>query len=81
VISKGDILRQFDGAAQRFTFPMLDNGYVYPVDVRLTAFRDDTSAHGCFTSLAEALESGDASMFNPGRPNTDWRNWPSGGTL
>lgn len=34
------ILDQFDRAARNFVFPMLDNGYVYPADVRLSIFRD-----------------------------------------
>ena len=35
------ILSQFDEAAERFVFPMLNNGYVYLADVRLTLYRDD----------------------------------------
>ena len=35
-----DILAQLDRHAGEFTFPMLDNGYIFPVDVRLTAWRD-----------------------------------------
>jgi len=34
-----EILEQLDGAARRFVFPMLDNGYVYPADVRLSIYR------------------------------------------
>ena len=34
------ILDQFDLAAKNFVFPMLDNGYVFPPDVRLSIFRD-----------------------------------------
>ena len=34
------ILEQFDRAAKNFVFPMLDNGYVYLADVRLSIFRD-----------------------------------------
>lgn len=37
-----EILQQLDKCAEDFTFPMLDNGYVYPVDSRLTAYRDKT---------------------------------------
>lgn len=37
----GDILQQLDRCAEDFTFPMLDNGYTYPVDSRLSAYRDD----------------------------------------
>jgi hypothetical protein len=36
------ILTQFDQAAQAYHFPMLDNGYTYPIDVQLTAYRDAT---------------------------------------
>jgi hypothetical protein len=34
------ILAQLDQCATDFVFPMLDNGYVYPADVRLHAYRD-----------------------------------------
>ncbi|MDX6381476.1 MAG: hypothetical protein QOI57_2500, partial [Rubrobacteraceae bacterium] len=36
-----DILAQLDECAGKFGFPMLDNGYVYLADVRLSAYRDD----------------------------------------
>ncbi|MEL7003305.1 MAG: hypothetical protein AAFN93_11305 [Bacteroidota bacterium] len=39
--SAKDILSQLDRCAKEFTFPMLDNGYVYPVDSRLTTYRDE----------------------------------------
>jgi hypothetical protein len=35
------ILAQLDACAQKFEFPMLDNGYVYLADVRLHLYRDD----------------------------------------
>src|SRR5436190_20682975 len=35
-----EILRQLDECAAEFTFPVLDNGYIYPGDVRLSSFRD-----------------------------------------
>jgi hypothetical protein len=35
-----DILEQLDKCAADFTFPMLDNGYVYPVDSRLSVYGD-----------------------------------------
>jgi hypothetical protein len=35
-----EILDQLDLAAKEFQFPMLDNGYFYPVDQRLHAFGD-----------------------------------------
>jgi hypothetical protein len=34
------ILEVLDDAAAGYDFPMLDNGYVYPVDVRLSAYGD-----------------------------------------
>jgi hypothetical protein len=36
-----EILSQLDGCAKEFTFPMLDNGFVYSVTTRLNVFRDD----------------------------------------
>ncbi len=39
--SSEEILSQLDKCAAEFTFPMLDNGYVYPVDSRLSAYRDE----------------------------------------
>ena len=39
--SKKDILHQLDLCAGEYTFPMLDNGYIYPIDSRLSAYRDD----------------------------------------
>jgi hypothetical protein len=38
--SMQDILGQLDSRAAGFDFPTLDNGYVYPVDARLTAYCD-----------------------------------------
>ena len=38
--TRGEILEQLDRAAAGFRFPMLDNGYYYPVDVRLHAYAD-----------------------------------------
>jgi hypothetical protein len=35
-----EILAQLDGCAKEMSFPMLDNGYVYLVDTRLSAYRD-----------------------------------------
>jgi hypothetical protein len=37
-----EILQQLDACAEDYTFPILDNGYVYLVDSRLNAYRDDT---------------------------------------
>jgi hypothetical protein len=36
------ILRQLDDCAEKFTFPMLDNGYVYPADGRINIYRSVT---------------------------------------
>ena len=35
-----EILEELDWAAKRLVFLMLDNGYVYPADVRLSIYRD-----------------------------------------
>ncbi|WNG33233.1 hypothetical protein F0U61_06100 [Archangium violaceum] len=37
-LNASEILAMLDEAAARFTFPVLDNGYVYPADVRLSGF-------------------------------------------
>lgn len=37
-----EILNQLDKCNSEYTFPMLDNRYVYPAGTRLTAYRDDT---------------------------------------
>ena len=39
--SAKSILKQLDKCAEDYTFPMLDNGYVYPVHSKLTAYRDE----------------------------------------
>lgn len=39
MMSVPEILDQLDECAAAFTFPMLDNGYVYPADVRMSIFR------------------------------------------
>lgn len=36
-----EILHQLDQCNSESTFPMLDNGYVYPAGTKLTAYRDD----------------------------------------
>lgn len=38
--SSKDILSQLDNCADEFTFPMLDNGYIFPITSKLTAYRD-----------------------------------------
>src|SRR4051812_19259689 len=35
-----EILERLDADAAATRFPMLDNGYIYPADVRLLAYRD-----------------------------------------
>jgi hypothetical protein len=37
-----EVLRQLDACADDFSFPMLDNGYVYLGDVRLSGYSDDS---------------------------------------
>ncbi len=39
--TQGEILSQLDACCPDFTFPMLDNGYVYLADVRLSAYRTE----------------------------------------
>tara|TARA_R110001606_G_scaffold9182_1_gene39960 strand:+ start:1109 stop:1843 length:735 start_codon:yes stop_codon:yes gene_type:complete len=41
--SAKDILKQLDKCAEDYTFPMLDNGYVYPIHSKLSAYRDEKS--------------------------------------
>lgn len=40
MIRKEEILRQLDTEAESYVFPMLDNGYYYHGDQKLTIFRD-----------------------------------------
>jgi hypothetical protein len=57
------ILKQLDEAARGFVFPMLDNGYVYPADVRLTVYRDSRDwlmiieVLGAFTAKVSGRDS------------------------
>ncbi len=39
--TQSEILSQLDACAEEYTFPMLDNGYVYLADVRLSAYRTE----------------------------------------
>ncbi|MBC3760059.1 hypothetical protein H7U19_16750 [Hyunsoonleella sp. SJ7] len=39
--SSKEILAQLDKCANDYTFPMLDNGYIYPIHSKLTAYRDE----------------------------------------
>lgn len=36
-----EILDQLDECAEAYTFPVLDNAYVYPADARMTLYRDE----------------------------------------
>jgi len=38
-MKRQSVLDQLDACAMKFMFPMLDNGYVYPVDQRMTLMR------------------------------------------
>jgi hypothetical protein len=39
-LSASEILSQLDRCAKAYTFPILDNAYVYPADTRMSLFRD-----------------------------------------
>lgn len=39
--TKNEILEQLDACAEAYMFPMFSNGYVYPIESRLTAYRDE----------------------------------------
>ncbi|MES1241131.1 MAG: hypothetical protein ABUT39_05880 [Acidobacteriota bacterium] len=39
--SAEEILKQLDDCAEAYTFPVLDNAYVYPADTRMTLYRDE----------------------------------------
>lgn len=41
--SEKEILEILDKCAESLTFPMLDNGYFYPANSKLTVFKDDDS--------------------------------------
>lgn len=57
------ILEQLDEGARGFVFPMLDNGYVDPADVRMNIYRDDTDwlmileALGAYSPRVSAFDS------------------------
>lgn len=40
-MNKEDVLRQLDEGAEGFDFPMLDNGFFYHGDQKMTIYRDD----------------------------------------
>ena len=41
-MKRQEVLDQLDACARDFTFPMLDNGYIYPVDQRMHVMRSGT---------------------------------------
>ena len=41
MIKKEEILEQLNQCNSDYTFPTLDNGYIYPAGTKLTAYRDD----------------------------------------
>lgn len=45
VYTEAEILAQLDACAGTFVIPMLDNGYVYPVDARLRPSETTRVAH------------------------------------
>ena len=85
-MDSASILKQLDEAASEFVFPMLDNGYVYPADVRLTVYRDSQDwlmvieALGAYTPRTSGCESfqnclhlfGSALHRKPGTANEDF---------
>ena len=59
-----DILQQLDHHARQFTFPMLDNGYVYLADVRLTAFANTDFWALIIETLGFSTRAGGADGFS-----------------
>lgn len=56
-----NILAQWDEQAAGFTFPMLDNGYVYLAATRLTAYRDEDRWAVVIEVLGAGIREGGAS--------------------
>jgi hypothetical protein len=85
-MDSASILKQLDEAASEFVFPMLDNGYVYLADVRLTVYRDSQDwlviieALGAYTPRTSGCSSfqnclhvfGSALDRKPGTANEDF---------
>lgn len=69
MMEPGEILQQLDQCAEEFTFPMLDNGYVYPADVRLSIYRDPGNwlmvieLLGAYTPRASAYKTFQNSLY------------------
>lgn len=40
-ISEKEVLDQLDECTENFVFPMLDNGYIFPITQRLSCYRDE----------------------------------------
>lgn len=85
-MNRETILEQLDEAARNFVFPMLDNGYIYPADVRMSIYRDEArwlmiiEALGVGTPQTSGIDSfcnalylfGNALDRKPGTANTDF---------
>lgn len=85
VPSAEDILGQLDQCAAAFNFPILDNGYVYLADVRLSAYRDKKRWAMIIETLgynprASGMQSFSSSLYcfgnclkgKPGLDNDSW---------
>jgi hypothetical protein len=85
VFTSEEILAQLDQCAANFTFPMLDNGYVYLADVRMEAYRDEArwalvievigvhnraSGHDCINNCLHVF--GNCLKRPPGTANEDF---------
>lgn len=57
--SESEILAQLDDCALKFDFPMLDNGYVYPADVRMHAYADQARWAIVIEHLGYHMRAGD----------------------
>lgn len=62
MLSAESILGTLDQAADAFIFPMLDNGYVYPVAARLTAFRSDSDWAMVFETFGFSPRAGEPDL-------------------
>ncbi len=85
VPSAEDILSQLDQCAAAFNFPILDNGYVYLADVRISAYRDKKRWAMIIETLgynprASGIQSFSSSLYcfgnclkgTPGLDNDSW---------
>ena len=85
MIDRDAILKQWDKCAEEFVFPMLDNGYTYPGDVRMSVYRDPErwlmiiealgahnrcAGHDCISNCLHLY--GNALHGDPGTSNDDF---------